>query len=349
MDVISYKCPKCSASLTFDIEKQNWYCDYCKSEFTKDELNEFEAEKSHKVLDEEINPDNRYEEEAMAYMCPSCGAKIVTDKNTAATFCVYCHNATIIASRLEDEHKPSFIIPFKLKKEKALDAIKRLCRNRPFLPRDFNDYAKRGEISGLYVPFWLFSIDVDANLMAKADRITTWSDSSYRYTKIDTYNVERAGSISFDNVPADGSSKMDDRLMESLEPFDYNSLVNFSMEYLSGHFAESYDVDAQKAYSNVSGRINKAADSMIKSTVNGYSSMRVLDENIRTKKLINKNVMLPVWTLMAKYKGKNYIFAMNGQTGKITGRLPISIPRIIIWFLSIFLIVFLISFGVMLI
>ncbi|MCL2321676.1 MAG: hypothetical protein FWC47_06150 [Oscillospiraceae bacterium] len=349
MDVVSYKCPKCSASLLYDIDKQDWYCDYCKSEFTRDELEKIENEKSHKVFDE-VSTEGKYEEGAIAYMCPSCGAKIVTDKNTAATFCIYCHNATVIASRLEDEHRPASIIPFKLKKEKAIDAIKSLCKSRPLLPKDFTDYAKRGEISGLYVPFWLFDVDVDATLNARADRITTWSDSRYYYTKTDTYNVERGGSATFSKVPCDGSVRMDDKLMESLEPFDYTSLMDFSLEYLSGHYAESYDVDANIAYKNVSARVNSSADSMLRSTVAGYSYVNVTNENIRATKVVSKNVMLPVWTLMAVYKGKNYIFAMNGQTGKITGKLPVSKTKLVLWFCSIFVIVFLLCFvGVMLV
>jgi len=341
MDVVSYKCPKCSASLSFNIDKQKWVCEYCNSEFTKDDLNEFDAEKSH------VTHDDGYEENAMAYVCPSCGAKIVTDKNTAATFCIYCHNATVIAARLEGEHRPASLIPFQLKKEEAIVAVQKLCKNRPLLPKDFTGYAKNGEVSGLYVPFWLFNVDLDAQLNAKTTKVTTWSDSNYYYTKTDVYSVERAGSVSFVNVPADGSKKMDDRLMESLEPFDYSKLLNFTMEYLSGHFAESYDIEANMAYSNVSNRVKNATDSMIKSTIQGYSSMQILNENIDVKRVQNKNVMLPVWTLMAAYKGKNYVFAMNGQTGKITGRLPLSVTRLAMWFILIFVVVFLICFGVM--
>lgn len=344
MDVISYKCPKCSATLAFNIDKQKWVCDYCNSEFTKDDLSEFETQKSHGVKGDE------YEEEAIAYKCPSCGAKIVTDKNTAATFCIYCHNATVIAARLEGEHRPSYLIPFQLKKEAAIEAVKKLCKNRPLLPKDFNEYAMRGEVAGLYVPFWLFNVDLDAQLNAKTTKISVWSDSNYNYTKTDVYHVERAGNVSFANVPADGSKKMDDKLMESLEPFDYSKLDSFEMEYLSGHFAESYDVEANEAYGNVAKRVKDAADSMIKSTIQGYSSIQVINQSINDKNIQNKNVMLPIWTLMAKYKDKNYVFAMNGQTGKITGKLPLSKTRLAVWFFSIFMVVFLICFfGVMLI
>lgn len=350
MEVISYKCPKCSASLSYDIDKQKWVCDFCLSEFTKEDLKDIDVQGERGVLDEELiyHEHDKYEEDAIAYMCPSCGGKIITDKNTAATFCVYCHNSTIIASNLTDEHRPIALIPFQLKKEAAVEAVQNLCKKRPLLPKDFKEYAKRGEVSGLYVPFWLFSVDLDADLTARATKVSHWSDSNYSYTKTDTYQVERAGRVSFKNVPADGSMRMDDNLMQSLEPFDYSKLVNFTMEYLSGHYAESYDVEAEKAYSNASSRFYKTTDSMIRSTVIAYSYVNVLRQNIKVRREVHKNVMLPVWILMTNYKGKSYIFAMNGQTGKITGRLPLSIGLCAAWFGGIFAIVTLICFiGVM--
>ena len=121
-------------------------------------------------------------EEVTVYTCPSCGAQILTDRNTTATFCVFCHNPAVIAGRLEGAFRPAYVLPFVLKKEHALQALEGLCKKKPLLPRDFTATHHIEKLSGLYAPFWLFDCQVDASLSARAERITSWSDSSYRYT-----------------------------------------------------------------------------------------------------------------------------------------------------------------------
>jgi hypothetical protein len=240
---------------------------------------------------------------------------------------VYCHNPTIIASRLRGEARPDYLIPFKLKKEEAVAAVQKLCRFKPLLPKAFRDSVRGGEVSGLYVPFWLFSSDIDARLDGKGQRIATWSDSKYRYTKTDTFAVRREATISLRHVPADGSAKMDDMLMESLEPFDYKELRDFSMAYISGHFAETYDVDAQTAQSRVIPRMREGAAGLLRGQVSGYTTFRNENMTITPRTVSNDYAMLPVWTLMHEFGGKRYYFAMNAQTGKMVGSLPVSWAR----------------------
>jgi len=330
MDVVSYKCPNCSAPLTFEVDSQNWDCKFCGSQFERSQLESIEAlGGTEKIEPVAPSPEVQasYESGAVAYSCPSCGGRIVTDATTAATFCVFCHNPTVIASNLKEEKRPVRIIPFKLKKDEAAGALQKLCKKRPLLPRDFREYGLSGEVSGLYVPFWLYSADVAAQMSATATRVKSWSDSNYRYTKTDTYQVLRSGEASFRHVPADGSSKMDDKLMDALEPFRYEDMVEFTMEYLSGHFAESYDVDAVQAAPRAVSRMRDSAGGMIRGTVSGYSSVRVDNLQIQERNLRHMNVMLPVWMMMVPYKDKTYAFGMNGQTGKRVGKLPLSMGR----------------------
>jgi len=337
MDVVSYKCPNCSAGLSFDIERQNWHCQFCQGDFTLEDLKgqDAPAQDAESAKDAEMTmespqweePHDHFGGDAVVFSCPSCGGRIVTEQNTAATFCVFCHNPTVLSSRLEKEYRPARMIPFKMQKDTVLKALHKLCRKRPLLPDNFREYAQKGEVSGLYVPFWLFDADIDASLTATGKHVRSWSDSNYRYTKTDTYRVERAASISFRNLPADGSKKMDDKLMDSLEPFDYTQMVDFSMHYLSGHFAESYDVDAKEASGRATPRMRGSVDRMMRGQITGYSSTVIHDFTSRTKDTRSTYVMLPVWVLMAQYGDKTYTFAMNGQTGKITGSLPLSRKR----------------------
>ena len=93
---IDHKCPACNAKLTFKPETQNWVCEYCDSKFTLEDLKKNEKKYKDKVVEEEAQDQGEYN----MYKCPDCGAEIVTDLNTTATFCVYCKNTSIIKERL---------------------------------------------------------------------------------------------------------------------------------------------------------------------------------------------------------------------------------------------------------
>ena len=348
METVSYKCPNCSAPLSFDIGSQSWKCKFCDSEFTSADMERIEAlGSSETIKEEEVTPAAKAQpkEEATMYVCPSCGGKIITTPTTAATFCVYCHNPAIIASRLtEEENRPAYLIPFKLKKEEAVRKLQSLCSGKIFLPKNFKKFVAAGEVSGLYVPYWLFDFDVKTSFTARGIKSKSWSDSNYRYTRTDDYDVARSGEILFKNIPADGSLKMDDNLMQLLEPFDYTQMLNFKMEYLSGHFAEIADENINKAAENVFSRVYPGVKNMLTNTAREYSYLQGANHSIDKKDISYTNVMLPVWVLMAKSGRQKYVFAMNGQTGKMSGHLPKSLKVALLLYLKISLILSLIFF-----
>ena len=204
--------------------------------------------------------------------------------------------------------------------------------------------VSNGEVSGLYVPFWLFDIDIASSFTAQGLKTQFWSDSNYRYSKTDNYEVARSGEIFFKNVPVDGSLKMDDNLMQLLEPFDYSQMLNFKMEYLSGHFAEIHDDNVNTAAEKAFSRIYPNAKSMLLNTAREYSSLMGTNHSLNKKETSYVNVMLPVWVLMAKCGGQKYVFTMNGQTGKMSGYLPKSLGVAFSLFLKISLAASLIFF-----
>lgn len=318
MSTINYKCPSCGAGIGFDIETQKWACRFCGSVYDHlDEQTDYNQSEKQETFDD-----------AVKFSCSSCGGEIITDAQTAATFCVYCHNPTLISERVTGEYRPSKVIPFALPKEDVIKSLRSYCRKRPLLPRDFRQYAEKGEVSGLYVPFWLFDAELVCHMDAEGKTVTTWTDTRYVYTKTDTYAVRREADIAFARVPADGSARMDDTLMEQLEPYDYKKLSDFDPAYLSGHFAEAYDVDAEKSVGRAQSRMKTASEQLVRNTIDGYNTVQV--QNFSTRPLAQKHLyaMLPVWTLMARYKNKSYTYACNGQTGKIAGKLPVSWTRV---------------------
>lgn len=340
--VLEYKCPSCGAALTFGDDTQRMVCQYCDSSFDieavkayNDSLNQ-QNEESFQWEETSSSQWNDDEQASVhTYTCPSCGGEILTDQNTAATFCPYCENPTIISGRLSGGIKPDAVIPFKTGKEDAKKAFLEMCKGKPLLPKMFVEEQRVEKITGIYVPFWLYDCAGDVNGTYKATRTHHWSDSNYHYTKTDHYLLNRGACAQFSSIPMDASSKMDNAIMESIEPFDYSQMVDFETAYLSGFFADKFDVEAQIGETRIRQRVDGTMNSLLQSSFLGYATVIPSSKQLNIQHGNAKYVLLPVWMLHTRYKDKTYIFAMNGQTGKMTGTFPICPKRSAAWFTGI--------------
>ena len=220
------------------------------------------------------------------------------------------------------EVKPDLVIPFKLDKKAAKEALKKHFRGKKFVPKAFLAENKLDEVKGVYVPHWLFSCDAVVNATYQAEKYKHWSDSKNEYTETTAYNVYRSGSIGFDNVPVDGSTKMPDDLMESIEPFNLNEAVPFNTAYLAGYLADKYDVDVNQSMGRANERIQASALDAFEDTVEGYNAVTPMQAAMQVANGSYKYALYPVWILNVKWKGQNHTFAMNGQTGKFVGNIP---------------------------
>jgi hypothetical protein len=241
----------------------------------------------------------------------------------------------VIASQLGGMLKPDYVIPFKLDKEAAKAGMKKHMEGKKLLPKVFKDENHIDEIKGIYVPFWLFDADVEARMRYRATRVRSWSDSNYYYTATSFYSVLREGEIGFERVPVDGSTKMADELMESIEPFYFEDAVDFKTAYLAGFLADKYDVDAQSSILRANERIKCSAEQAFASTVNGYTTVVNEAGNVKFSNGKTKYALYPVWILNTTWNGEKYVFAMNGQTGKFVGNLPMDKKAYVKWLLAI--------------
>lgn len=331
METVQYKCPCCGASLEFNSADGNFSCGYCGSSFTMEQLKAaFPDNESMELKD---NVDEAAEKEfcgcTALYSCPNCGAEIIGEDNTtAATMCYYCHTPVILSGRLSGEYKPSKVIPFKFSKEQADDIYKNWCKKRILIPTEFTTSAQLEKLAGVYLPFWLADCKLDMNVHAIGKHIRTWRSGDYEYTETKEYAVERRGYVDFRGIPADGSQKTEDALMEAIEPFDYNEMKPFSMAYLSGYLAEKYDVGKAEILPRISNRAKSGGLEIAKHDMHYDSVENVADYSqlIRTDWTYS---LLPVWLMYYTYKGKRYSFSVNGQTGKFAGTPPVSIPKLL--------------------
>lgn len=331
-----YKCPCCGGSLSFDSGVQKLKCPYCDTEFATSILKDYD-EDLQAELGEDIPPElpkgSEWQEgeELAVYSCQSCGGEIVAEPTTVATACPFCESPVVFGGGLKGDLRPDLVIPFKLDKKAAKEAMKKHLQGKRLLPKAFKEENHIDEIKGLYVPFWLFDADVSARVQMRAQRTRHWSDRNYDYTEIRHYSVVRGGELKFENIPVDGSSKMDDALMESIEPFNMKEGVDFSTAYLAGYLADRYDVPEQESISRAQARIKNSAEEEMRATVGGYHSVTVNSSQVQTKGGSSRYALLPVWILNTTWKDKKYVFAMNGQNGKFVGNLPMDLRAFFLW------------------
>ena len=348
-----YKCPCCDGAIEFSSREQRMKCPYCDTEFEMETLEAYDRE-----LKEESSDDMTWDTAAggewtegekeglRVYVCQSCAGEIVTDETTGAASCPYCGNPVVMKEQFLGDLKPDFVIPFKLDKKAAVETLKRHYKGKLLLPKVFSQENHIQEIKGVYVPVWLFDTEAQANMRWKATRVRSWSDSDYIYTETQHYSVTRGGTIAFDHVPVDGSTKMDDALMESIEPFDFSQAVDFRTAYLSGFLADRYDVGSEQSVARANDRIRTSTEQAFASTVGGYTTLIPVCNHVQLKNGRAKYALYPVWLLNTTWKGKNYHFAMNGQTGRFVGDLPMDKSALTRWFLGIFGAVSAACFGI---
>jgi len=338
-----YRCPCCGAALVFSSQSQQLSCDSCGNTFPLETLQAVaDAQASNEAGDEmtwapQENPGFSGAESSQlkAYRCEACGAEILADATTAATACVYCGNPSILPGVLSGAYRPDAVLPFQKSREEAMAALQKHCRGKRLLPRGFMDASQLEKITGIYIPFWLFEAEAEADCTYNATRTHSHREGQYQVTRTDHFLLHRGGRMAFSQVPVNGSQKADDTMMESIEPFAPTEAKEFHVGYLSGFQAQRHDLDAQACEPRANERIRQSVASVMASTVHGYATVAPAKTHIALEHGRARQVLLPVWLLNTRWRDKTYTFAMNGQTGKFIGDLPTDRGRFLEYLLGI--------------
>lgn len=352
--VTNYQCPACTGPLHYSAKSGKLACDYCGSSFDVAEIEalyarkEAEAAAAKQAADAKAEAAQAAKAEAAeaaaasggwdtsdlsrdwgaeadglrVYSCPSCGAELICDQSTAATACPYCGNPAIVPGQFSGALRPDYILPFRLSKDDAVQALRAHYKGKPFLPRSFTSANHIEQIQGVYVPFWLFDGGAEGAASYRASNTNVYETGDYEITETRHYHVVRAGSLAFEKIPVDASSKMPDDHMDSIEPFDYTQLRPFSTAYLPGYLADKYDVTIDDSRDRADTRCRETLAQALRDTVTGYGACVTEREDIALRRGKVHYALLPVWMLSTKWRGQDFLFAMNGQTGKLVGDLP---------------------------
>lgn len=327
----SKKCPNCGGNLFFDVEHNALMCGNCGGVYDPETL---DRTGSFALSNPEQNYDGKIEMSAddkrrHEIVCNSCGAQIIADENTSSTFCAFCGSPALVTRRLTREFKPDYIIPFAFDKTKAISLFKEHCSGISHLPKNYINDEVLAKMTGLYVPTWIVSSEVEVRVSGTAFKGSPEKmNHEGTYATGENYRQHIFGVVKMrlKDVPFDGEVKLPDRLMSAAEPFDYSELVPFRSEYLQGYFAEKYDEQPLDMTDKIYKRLDRYALEMCNKVNFGYNAFVANSGHSQTRYTNQavKYALLPIWFLTLEYKGLRYHYIVNGQTGKVSGEFPFS-------------------------
>ena len=323
---VTYKCPSCGAYLVFDPDSQKWTCPFCNSVFEEQELLA-KGEEYAKQAEQE-KPETAPTEDGtqqVVYNCPSCGSQIITDETTVATNCYYCHNPVVLQGKLTKDMKPDRVLPFAIGKEKAVDTFMGWAKKKRFIPTGFFNENEVKTMQGVYYPHFVADCTVDGVFDGEGRNTRVQDTPKYIITNTDHYHVRREGTIRFRNIMRPALSGVNRKLSDGIHPFPLDDLKPFSGAYLSGFLAERRDVDADSVKEDIAGEADRYVEPIFDETIH-YTSHNG-ETSSRLRKFSTEYVLLPTWVLTYPNKEKKdepYYYVMNGSTGAVCGKLPIS-------------------------
>ncbi len=322
--VMTFKCPSCGGYLVFDPGKQKFQCPYCGGEYDEGELKE--PSHQRKQTAEKARQTEKSASAGMrSYHCSMCGAEIVTDATTAATRCYYCHSPVVLNDRLSDEFSPDGVIPFKLDKKAAEAQFKAFIKKKKFVKRDFFSQAQMEDFSGVYYPYWSCDIAGEGSFDGEGTRVSVTNTPRETVTVTRYFSVHREGRLSFRQMIRKALNKADRQLSDGIHPYVFEDVKPYEAGYLSGFLAEKRDVPREDAESSLVQEANSYAERMFTSVDNNFNTLHG-HASFTPDQVKMKYLLLPAWVLTYKHHadGETYYYMMNGQTGRVCGKLPLN-------------------------
>lgn len=301
-----YKCQNCGANAVYDPDVDAMHCPHC------DGLNS-------EIMQPGVG----------LYSCVNCGAPVEPDQFTSACKCEHCGTYMIFEERVTGEYEPHLILPFKVSKQKAKDCLKEKFGKKLFIPEAFLKEASLDKMEGIYVPFYMYDFDCTYDYHGTGKKVRKWRVGNTEYTETSVYQVERSMDIEFEKIPVDASIKMEDGAMDLLEPFDYFALQQFQSKYMSGFYGEMKNMSEEELEPRARQKAKSDAQSLMQQTLAEYTTVTPSSQNIDMRNKLTQYALLPVWDYTFRYRGKDYHFKLNGQTGKLVGATPIAVSKVI--------------------
>ena len=320
----SVKCEGCGSNMVFDPESQTLRCPHCgnKKSFGSNKIAE-----ENDLRQGLFNSPQWTAEEAVVFSCDNCGAKVVLKQGETAGVCPFCGTSHVRKTEELAGIKPHGLIPFSIVEDKAVELGKTWAKRRFFAPRKFKKNIKTDNVKGVYAPCFTFDSKTISYYEGRIGKTHTRTVGSGKNRRTETYvvwrNISGTFRYDYDDLLVTAGSKFGQRELDKVSPFDTNNGKVYEEEYLLGFMAYHYDNELSDCWENAKKIIDKDLRAEILSQ---YSHDRVAYLNVSTthENVTYKYVMLPVYVGNYQFNKKNYNFFVNGSTGKVFGKTPVS-------------------------
>lgn len=308
-----FKCKNCGGNVVYAPEKGRMYCPHCESEESQEQV-----------------------QGGSVTNCVNCGAPIETGSFTSACRCAHCGSYLIFDERIEGVYEPRLILPFRVSKDAAVEAMNKEFKRRALTPSDFLSAKSLEKMEGIYVPFWLYDYQTDYFFAGEGTKVRRWTSGNTEYVETSYYEVVRRMNVDFDKIPVDASYVMEDGTMDLMEPYAYQEMAPFEPKFMSGFYGEVYNQNAQELEGRAQQKARAAADEMMQGSLNMYGSVKTFQRECRLMPDGVNYALMPVWQYLYQYKGVTYSYHVNGQTGKVIGITPVSKAKVLSYGASVF-------------
>lgn len=323
-----HKCPGCGANMTFNPDKQLLECEFCgqSMDFKKD------SAVKEKDLEEAFDVAEKWDETTVI-SCDNCGAKFVISSTEVAAICPYCETSHVRKSADLAGIKPNAIYPFLFSAKNAEQISKKWAKRKLFAPRRFKKSIEANNLHGVYQPGFTFdsnTFSVYDGVLGEVRTRTVRTKNGYR-TETYTHYFPVSGTLSFffDDVTIGASSDFDNKSYNKLAPFTKESIKVYTKDYLAGFSAKHYEKDLKTCWQDAKSVIDNRIRNLIVRKYNAdtvsYLNVSTMHENVTFK-----YVLYPIYLLNYRFKQKIYNIAVNGNTGKVVGKTPVSFWRVLI-------------------
>lgn len=324
------KCKSCGSNMIFDPDLQCLFCEHCNSKIS---FNSNDIAKEQDIL-RGFDNDNLWSiDETSIFRCDNCGANVVLQKNSTATSCPFCGTAHV--TKLEELKglKPNALIPFSFGKEKAVEITKNWAKKKFFAPRKFKKNLKTDNVNGIYAPCFTFDSSTTSIYVGRIGKRKTRVVGSGKNQRVETYIVWRniSGTYynQFDDILIAAGARLGQNEINKISPYDTNLSKTYNENYMLGFMAYHYDSELSDCWNQA----KETMDSLLKHKILSQYFYDVVDYiKISTThdKVTYKYVMLPVYVGNFIYNKKPYNFYVNGSSGRVCGKTPKSILKILL-------------------
>ncbi len=321
------KCPSCGANMIWSAEDGCLLCPYCE---TKEEIKGMaSAEQAFETL---LAVDGAWSDETHVFRCDNCGAVEILDKRDIARSCSFCGTTNIVETKELPGLKPTAVVPFRVGVEKAIEGVKKWAKKKFFAPRSFKKTVTPEGVSGIYNPAFTFDTNTYSTYSGVLGkyyyRTKKVNGKTVRERYIRYFNISGSWSMTFDDILVQASTRIEQKYIDKMQPFDTNQSSKYEPEYLSGYSATQYTKDGMSCWAEAKQTIQAKIRSAILSRYI-YDIVVSLDVKTACNGITYKYLLLPVYVGHCNYRKKLYNFFVSGYNGKVAGKTPVSALRVL--------------------